>query len=171
MLKKSIPALKILSPKGLNGEMKANILLDDKDFLSSGDILYLSGLEKSLTIKNITYNNNCIVSFEEVPNIDTAKKYSNSTLYIKVKDLEKVQNNEFYLFQILGFDVYVNETSIGKVSSIENYGAQDILVIDSKQTSYLVPIVDDIIEDINQEKSNIKLNQKKFSEVALENEN
>ena len=69
----------------------------------------------------------------------------------------KLEQNEFFVVDLIGTNAFINDTKIGIVKDIMKTKANGILVIDYNNKDLLVPLVEDFIEKIDINNSIIKL--------------
>ena len=135
-------------PRGLKGEF----------FLNS----YCNPKENILEYSNFYIKNNSIPNFQ----IEYIKKFTNSKIYINKQDLPNLDDNEAYWFELIDMEVIDEDSGdlLGKVSSLNNFGAQDCLEINPTKLSVddekrLIPFIrDEFIQSIEREKNIIYVN-------------
>lgn len=109
-----------------------------------------------------------LITFKEYLSIDDAKQLTNTTLYMtkeQTKEHCKLEEDEFFWFDIIGCDVYEDTTLLGKVDEIERIATFDYLCIkvSSLMTqkgfskSFLIPYVKRYINSVDIEKKSIKV--------------
>ena len=96
------------------------------------------------------------INFEEVTKVEDARALVNSELYLD----EKVVNTFFkkaadeYGF-LIGYTAYDQETELGPVTGILSHPAQILAEIQVNGEDVLIPIVDDLVIDIDKKKKRI----------------
>ncbi len=108
-------------------------------------------------IEKITFkNNNATVKLQDIDSEAEAKRLINSSLYMPISSLPKLEGNKFYYHEVIGFDVIDStEGKVGKVESINDQAAQALFEIKDNYTEILLPIVDDFIIKIDRDKKEI----------------
>ena len=83
--------------------------------------------------------------------MDSAEQLKNSILFADRDDAPQ-EEGAHYIQDIIGCEAVDAETgeSYGRVSDVLNYGASDILEIKSGKKTNLVPLVDDIVCEIDE---------------------
>ena len=83
--------------------------------------------------------------------MDSAEQLKNSILFADRDDAPQEEGTH-YIQDIIGCEAVDAETgeSYGRVSDVLNYGASDILEIKSGKKTNLVPLVDDIVCEIDE---------------------
>lgn len=139
---------KIVGTHGLKGELKIHSISDfeDQRFVV-GKRLVLQGLE-SIELKIATvrfHKGNYLVSFENMQNINLVEKYKGYFVYGYRDDVELVEG-EFFYDDLIGCDVYDSDKRIGKVVSLFDNGAHEILSVQTDNKKISIPYVDAFIE-------------------------
>lgn len=108
----------------------------------------------------IDYEDRVIVKLKDKPK-DPLEIYIGRYVVIKIEDLKKLKEDEYYIFQLMNLDVYDSEDRyLGKVTNfISNPNANDVIVIKNEE-ELLIPFMKIYIKEINLEKNYIKLNKK-----------
>lgn len=120
---------------GLKGHLKLYI---DSDFPEQfkKDAVFSTNKKLSLIVKE--YNpKKGIILFDSYENIDLAKKLTNQELYTSQDETRnncKLEENEFFWFDIVGCEVYENDLLLGNVKEIHRYPVSDYLEIKTDNT-------------------------------------
>ena len=149
---------KILTSHGLNGNVKVESYCEEPQDIFSYNICSKNG--ESMPCKQVgkTSNPNIfLVKFDKINSIDEAKEYKNFELFIKREDLEDLNDNQFYVNDLIGMKV-VADNKEGIVDSSYNYGAGDVIEVkwnDGKMES--IPFNDNYIKNIENNTIHIEL--------------
>ena len=154
---------KIVSTQGNKGEVKVIPLTDSIDrFDKLTDVFIREGnIEKLLKINNLkTKKNAVILKFEDIDNIEKAKILVESFLEVKRSDAVKLPKDTYFIFDIIGLEVYTNENELlGKVDNIISTGSNDVYLVKNKnKKEILIPAIREIIKNIDVEKKRITIN-------------
>lgn len=157
---------KILRPHGVKGAVKVECFLDEH-FSKFKDIMITSKLAKA-KITNVQNLNNdfYIVNFDIIPDIETAKKFRNQSIYID-REIYQEFKEKVYLSDLTNKPVInENDEKIGDMVDFEDYGATVILTIKCGSVSYQIPYVDEIIKyDFTRQA--FVINEQKFKDVRV----
>ena len=146
---------KIVNTCGLKGEVK---VINSSDFVSErykkNNTLLASneenGLERTLTIASFRENDKFIyLKFKEINSIEEAETLKESYLVIDGDELESIDDDTFYYYQLLDMEVYYNDEKIGVISEVSDNGPQDLIRVKGNNVNVLVPFVDDFIESVD----------------------
>lgn len=91
--------------------------------------------------KNLVY-----IKLFEINNIEDAQKLKDSIIKIPESLALPLDENEYYLQDLYGLDVYEEENFLGKITDIIQTGANDIYVVNNK---ILIPAVKQYILNID----------------------
>lgn len=121
----------ILGAHGLKGEVKVKTFTQSPDKLGAyGPLHDKDG--RLYTVKALRPGkaDDAVVTFKEVSDRNAAEVLKGTELFIARSALPQAEDEEFYHTDLLGLDVDdVEGRRIGKILSIQNFGAGDILVI------------------------------------------
>lgn len=93
-----------------------------------------------------------VVQFDGVNDRDVAMAMSGQTIFVKQSDLPDLPAGEFYWQQLIGLSVSNEAGPIGKVLSILETGANDVLVcksVEKGKADVLIPYVDEVVLSVD----------------------
>ncbi|MDD7511680.1 MAG: ribosome maturation factor RimM [Peptostreptococcaceae bacterium] len=141
---------KIVSAVGLRGEVNVYNYSYDNRF-DSLDSVIIDG--SKVKIQNVRYRKNIVIlKLNIANNRNEADILKNKDIYITEEDLPALDQDEFFIKDIIGLKVINAETNayIGVLEDVLQNGPQDIYSIkkDNGETA-LIPAVKDFIMDIS----------------------
>ncbi len=143
---------KISKPFSYKGEVVLFLDVDEPQDYSQLDGVYVSINKKLVlyTINSIRINNNkAIVRFDGVEYEDLERLLGRE-LYLPLELLSPLEGNKFYFHEIIGFTVIDEEKgNIGTITAVYENAPQPLLSIDYKGKEILLPIIDQIITNVN----------------------
>ena len=140
---KKILIAKIQAHHGLGGWLKVYSYSESKQKLSSYAYFFVLKDDKytSLEVENFIIDKTVKFKFKNFNSREDTEEYINQNLYIENSQLDTLNNNEFYWNDLIGLDVYLNNSSkVGIVSNIIETGSNDVLVVNGKK-EYLIPYI------------------------------
>lgn len=157
---------KILRPHGIKGAVKVECFVDEH-FSMFKDV-YITEKRAKATVKNVQNLNKdfYIVTLDIIPDIDTAEKFRNQSIYID-RDNYKEFKDKVYMSDLINKPV-LNEKgeNIGYMIDYDDYGASVVLTIKCGFNSYQIPYVDEIIK-YNSELDAFVVIQQTFNDVRI----
>ena len=99
-----------------------------------------------------------VCKIEGVNDIDTAKQYVGSEIFVNKKELPKLEEGQYYYNDLLGLSVRIKNKKIGEIIDVQNHGAGDYITIKREKDEILVPLVNDHVISIELSKRILNLN-------------
>lgn len=98
------------------------------------------------------------IRFEDIENEEDADRIIGYEAYLPLSMLPKLEGTQFYFHEVIGFNVLDTRLgNIGKITGINDSGAQSIFEIDKNGTEILVPLIDEFIIALDRENKTITL--------------
>lgn len=149
---------RLVKAHGLKGAFKLELYTDDPDGrFVPGAVFTLQVPEsspwhgKTVTVREFRWmNSHAVVFFEDVNDRNAADELVRAILWIDQADDAEGEDDAWYDHQLVGLEVRRDDAVVGKVTRVEHFPAQDLLVI--KRTSgddVLVPFVSAIVPEVN----------------------
>lgn len=135
----------ITKPQGLKGEFR--VLPFNKNFFLSNknNKIFINNEEKTI-LKCIDRNKFLVLKIEGINTCDDAESLRNSKIYSKIDRIEKLDDNEFYIEDVLNSQVLdKNKNNIGKLEKIYQHGAADVFVINNNGKEIMFPFTQKIL--------------------------
>lgn len=147
---------------GYKGELVFVLNVDDPENYKNMELAFIEiqGRPVPFFIENIISrkNSDFIVKIEDVNTPEEAQSFIGSKIYLKTDSLQKLSEGRFYFHEIIGFKIFdITKGYIGEIEQVVEQPQQSLFQIKSKDKQILIPVVDDIILDINHEKKQIKI--------------
>ena len=153
---------KIVSPHGVKGLFKVLIYSENEDSFFSYKSYFKVKNKKIDIIKKFNKGNFIVCESATIQSREQVNEIINEDIVISAKDLKKNYNNknEFFHRDLIGCKVInFNSEDIGNVKAIHNFGAGDLLELDSK-FPYMIRFEQVKKENINLKNSIIKVDLK-----------
>ena len=162
---------KITKAIGLKGFLKVLILTDFPDrfkTLNSARLFKESGQRflkdkssgsEEFIIKEVIFERDFVkMQFEGYEDINLVSELTDSLILLEEKERMELEDGQFYFYELIGMKVFKSGQEIGKLESIENYGAQDIFKIRLKNNKEaLIPYIDDFVKRIDIKERKIEI--------------
>ena len=146
----------ITTTHGVRGEVKVYPTTDDAErFLDLDYVLLDTGRElRRLDIQNVKFFKNLVIlKFDGIDNINDREKYKGHDLWIPREEGQSLEENEYYIADLLGMRVLLEDGSeFGTLKDVMETGANDVYIIDSREHGeVLLPAIRDCILDVDLE--------------------
>lgn len=157
---------KIVRVHGVLGAVKI-VSYIDCDFKKFKNVV-IGNKKINAQIKNVkTLNNDAFsVTFDIMPDIDSAQKFVNQSVYIDRTAYPEFEN-KVYLSDLINKKVLnENEEELGYMIDFDDYGASVVLTIKCGVKSYQIPYVEEIIT-YNKQLDAFVVDEQKFKDVRI----
>ena len=152
----------ISSTHGVHGEVKVYPTTDDpRRFLKLKEVL-LDTPKGYMTLKVEKvrfFKQMVIVKFKDYDTIESIQMYRNRGLYVPREEAVPLEEDEYYVADLLGMDVYLEDGALfGKVRDVMQTAANDVYVIASvNHGEVLVPAIADCIRGVSVEENRMTI--------------
>jgi 16S rRNA processing protein RimM len=144
----------ITTTHGVKGEVKVYPTTDDINRFESLKQVYLdTGAEyKHLTIEKVRYFKQLVIlKFKDINDINDIEKYRGKDLLISREDAIKLNEDEYFIFDLIDSDVYTEDgEKLGVLTEILTSSANDVYVVKTKdKKEVLLPSIKECILDVD----------------------
>lgn len=141
---------------GVRGEIKVFPTTDDTSRFKKLKKVYLDlGKEKmELEIQSVRFFKNMVIlKFKGIDNINDIEKYKGKDLLIQRKDAVKLDEDEYFICDIIGSKVVTEDgEEVGSLKEVLQTGANDVYVVTTPdKKEILLPVIKDCVLDVNTE--------------------
>ncbi len=152
----------IVRPRGLKGEMVANLLTDFHDRFENLERVIIT----QPSIENGEYRlsgfrfqkNRILIRLEEIDSIEDAESMRGALICVSEEDAIELEEDKFYDWKLQGCKVFDTDGKpIGEVQEILRAGENENLVVIGKDKEYLIPFVKAICVLVDIEKKRIEI--------------
>lgn len=151
----------IANTHGLKGEMKVRpYTAYQKRFEELKKVLItIKGELKEYEIENVRYQKDVVLlKLKGVDDIDAAEKLKAHTISIPREDAKELEEDEHFIADLIGCEVFENNELIGILQDVFTAGASDVYVIKRKsKKDLLLPALKSIIKKIDVESKRIEV--------------
>ena len=118
----------ITSTHGLKGEVKVFPTTDDVNRFKKLKKCILRTPKGDIEVEKRSckfFKNMVILAFKEFNDINEIEKYKNCELFVSREDAMPLDEDEFYIADVIGMDVYEDDTRLGVLEDVMQTGAND----------------------------------------------
>ena len=124
---------KIVAAQGLRGEFRIQSFSNNpNDFKHFSIISDKFAPEQFHFVRVHNQKSGMVIArIDSVTERNGAENLRGTELFILRSDLPELKPNEFYQYDLIGFDVFQNDKKIGIVDGFQNFGGGDIIELDN----------------------------------------
>ncbi len=154
---------------GKDGYVKLRSFSDFPERFLSLKIVYIDfwGDKKTFSVEDIKdINGKIVIKFKRFDNTRDSQILIDRDVYVEENDSVSLPDNHFFVHDLIGSEVYVEDNIIGTVADVMKGKANDVLVISTNdEKEKLIPFVLNFIEKFDAQKKKLILNiSKEFLE-------
>jgi 16S rRNA processing protein RimM len=153
---------KIAKPRGLRGELSADILTDFPErFDDLGKVFAVgeNGERTELKLEKFRFQSGRIIlKFVDFDTIEAAETLRNKEICVPESEAVALDEGEFFDWQLENCTVETVEgENIGRVKEVMRTGGTEILVVTNGEKEYLIPFAEAICPEVDVENKLIKV--------------
>ena len=161
-MKDLVAIAKIAKPRGLRGELVADLLTDFPerfDNLQKVFAVHPTGETSELEIERFWFQKRRIIfKFAGFDSIEASESLRNCEISISEDEIVELETDEFYDWQLQGCAVETIEgEKLGAVKEVLRTGGTEILVVAGETKEYLIPFAEKICTSVDVENKLIKV--------------
>ena len=148
----------IVKPKGLKGEVVADILTDFPGRFENLERVILDGEEsRQIGLEYFRFEKHRVVlKFDDVDSIEEAEALRGLGVCVEESDAVELEEDEFYDWALEGcLIVETNGSEIGRVSEVFRAGERVNLVVEGVEKEYMIPFVRSICTEVDTDEKRI----------------
>jgi len=144
---------RIGKPHGIRGEVTVQLFTDaPEDRFEPGGTFRVEGASVAeLTVVKARWNKDIlIVGFEQVADRNQAEALRGAQLFVDTADAQDDDDDAWYEHELVGLEVRVDGTPVGRITALRTMAVQDLLVIGlADGHEALVPFVSEIVPEVD----------------------
>lgn len=142
----------IVNTQGIKGELKIKPFTFDYDRFGMDVEYFVEGYENSFRIERYRINKNMVVmKFREYDDINDVEKFKGHKLYIKEKDILPLKEDNYYIYQLKGFQVFdISDKGSGILKNVVLGNGNDLFEIETHEGKiYYLPVVKSFVKKVD----------------------
>ena len=153
---------RIVKPRGLRGEVVAEILTDFPERfegLETVTAVLPDAGHRELKIEEHWFQSGRVVlKFAGIDSIESGETLRNAEICVAESDAVELEADEYFDWELAGCRVEtVDGVEVGTVREIMRNGGTEILVVDGREKEYLIPFAETICPEVDVEKRLIRI--------------
>lgn len=148
----------VVGVHGLKGGLKVKVEDDNPNRFTKGRILYIGQNKIAITVKSYQSKGlHGILLTDETDSIDKAEPFVGKEITVPESELPPLNDGSYYVKDLIDLAIVDGEGKLlGQLKEVLSYAANDVYVVANSQgKEFLVPVIDEVIKDINLEERKI----------------
>ena len=139
---------------GLNGALRIKLDNPDSSILQVQQQLTLAqdgeSIDYTITAVRAAGRGTFKVTVDRVGCVEKAAALRGAVVMVAASALAPATAREFYYFQAVGCEIVTTTgLSVGIIEEVFSNGANDVWVVRQRSAEYLVPVIEDVVKDID----------------------
>lgn len=148
---------KILKTFGNKGQLMVHLEVDEPEKYLDLESVYLDiygeRIPFFITGVELKNRNSAVLSFADVDSTEVAEEYTGKEMFLPLSSLPQLTGKQFYYHEVEGYTVVdTHFGELGTLLSILDLHHQALFQVKSGEKEILIPVVDDVIIEIDREK-------------------
>ena len=122
---------KIVAPQGIRGEFRVQSFAEKPEDFKEFSVVCDKCEPEQFHFVRVLKQNVIIAKIDGVNDRNSAESLRGTELFVARDDLPKLKADEYYQSDLIGFDVVRSGKKIGVVDGFQNFGAGDIIEMDT----------------------------------------
>ncbi len=152
----------VLKPQGIKGDIKVKSFFDTADNYKGIKNVEIKGTSYEVSHLRIS-GEFVFLTLKGVDSIEKAETLRNQNVLIDRKDAPKLEEDRYYIEDLIGKEVEVSGKVVGVLDDVLQYGAADVFCVKGDK-DFSFPALKIVILDV---KDRIVLDEKEFKKVVL----
>lgn len=146
---------KVINTHGVKGELKVMPITSDIsrfDYLLFVSVNY-EGTYKEYRVLNCRVHKDFVlITLKGIENMNDAEKLKGQELFVHRKHAKPLDEDEFFICDIIGMEVYEGDTFLGTLTDVLETGSNDVYIItDKDRKELLLPALKSVVEKVDLE--------------------
>lgn len=143
---------KVGKPFGIKGEIRVIAYTESTEAFFRSEVLVIDN-ESYRTRSVRPHKGGLLVSLEGIDTPEQAKEFTGNLIKTDPGNLPPKEEDEYYWYELIGMAVHTHEGRfLGTVKTLIRTGANDVLEVHGELGEILLPMIDDVIREIDLER-------------------
>jgi 16S rRNA processing protein RimM len=143
---------RVIRPHGIRGDLRVQSHTGNLDRFASIEKVYLDEDDgEPLLVESIRFHQKrVLLKLRGIEDRNAAESLRHSWLYIPMDEVVPLEEDEYFLFQLIGLKV-VNQNGdvLGEISDVLETKANNVFIVRDDDREHLIPDIPEVIKEIN----------------------
>lgn len=157
----------VIRPHGVRGAVKIDPLTDDILRFKKLKKVFIQDKEYEVISAQVS-KSEVYLTLSNILDRDMAELLRGKQVFVSKEDAIKPKEGRYFIVDLIGCAIYVEDNCLGTLEDILQHGSADVYVVrlQNKKTA-MFPALKKLIENVDVQAKQIKLNGKVFEEVVV----
>ncbi len=145
---------KVVNTHGVKGELKVIPLTSDLsrfDYLLFVTAKYEGELREFRVLSARLHKNTVLIKLKDIDTMNDAEKLKGQELWVERKHARKLEEDEYFICDLIGLKVYENDIYLGTVTDVLQTGSNDVYIVkdSDKSGEILLPALKSVVVNVD----------------------
>lgn len=159
---------KVVKAQGVKGEIKLDLNFDNNnEFIDCKEIKIGENLYDVESAKNLV--NGVFMKLKGIDDRNAADVLRGKLVSISQANQPKLPKGRYYIVDLIGCKIYINNTEFGELTDILQNGSADVYVVkgSGNHNSFMFPALKSVLKNVDTDNKIIELDAVKLKEIAV----
>lgn len=158
----------IVKPQGIKGEVKVIPLTNDAKRFKSLQTVFIDKKEYKIIRCNVV-KDGIILLLEGINTRNDSELFRNKMIEISENDELELEEDEYFIVDLIGCKVFIEDELLGILQDIDNYGSKDIFTIKKSNGKFVrMPRLESNVKSIDIDAKIIVLDRDGYNATSVE---
>lgn len=151
---------RILKPHGVRGELRVEILTESPERYDWLERVFVGENEpEPYQVESVRFHKTWVLlKLAGCDNRNSANLLRSQLVQIPESEGIPLENGEYYLFQLIGLDVFSEEgENLGRITEVLETNANNVFVVNGEKGEILIPDIEDVVRLIDFDRSRVEI--------------
>ena len=145
-----IPVGRVLSPRGMVGEVQVEVLSDSPGRFTPGGVLFLRGERRVIGECSPLARGRLALTLQGVRSRAQAERLRGELLTVPEDMVPPLPDGQYYHFELVDMDVFTGDGEyLGRIIDVLSPGANDVYVVGGEGRELLIPAIEDVVVEVD----------------------
>lgn len=144
---------RVVRPHGVRGELRAELLTDYPERLTTHPVLYLGPDLQPYPVESVRFHKGAaLLQLTGCTDRNAAEELRGQLIQIPMQEAIPLEEEEYYHFQMIGVEVFTEEGErLGRVAEVIDTKANDVYVVRGPRGELLIPAIEEVVQELDVE--------------------
>lgn len=155
---------RIVKPQGIKGEVKLSSYVDHIQGVLKIKSLFIDGVGYEI-VKARVVGFDAFLLLKGVQDRNMAEELRGKEVYIPFEQADYFRQEDYFVDELIGLQVYVGDSLAGEISAVQNYGSASVFEVNGEHP-FMIPFLEKLVLKVDIQNNSILFDKKVFEEVV-----
>ncbi len=148
----------VINAHGNYGKLRVAPTTSNPKRFDPGNTLQIAGRAYTVEESGVGPNGTILLLLKETHSREDALRLMGEVISVHIADVPQSPEGTYYHFQLIGLNVMtIDEESLGMITEVIETGANDVYVVQTQSTEWLIPAIPSVVLDVDLEAGSMRI--------------